>query len=223
MSYGYFGEVFDFISSFLSNRQLQVVLDGKSSQEYTVNAGVPQGYILGLTLFLSDKLICNIANYAYDTIFYSKCDQASDLWQQLELASELESHLRDTTDWGRNWLVDFNARKTRLILYDQSNNSVAIDAKMGGSVLKEKSSFKTLELSKLGWGSYIVSIAKTASTKIGAFIHFMKFLNPKLLFISINLAWNKKKQKNFMAPFLWMGFNCLKARATSRRQFTFYH
>ena len=32
-----------------------------------------------------------------------------------------------------------------------------------------------------------------------------------------------KKKKNFMAPFLWMGFNCLKARATSRRQFTFYH
>ena len=29
--------------------------------------------------------------------------------------------------------------------------------------------------------------------------------------------------KNFMAPFLWMGFNCLKATATSRRQFTFYH
>ena len=30
-------------------------------------------------------------------------------------------------------------------------------------------------------------------------------------------------KKNFMAPFLCMGFNCLKARATSRRQFTFYH
>ena len=29
-------------------------------------------------------------------------------------------------------------------------------------------------------------------------------------------------KKNFMAPFLWMGFNCLKARATSRRHFTFY-
>ena len=33
----------------------------------------------------------------------------------------------------------------------------------------------------------------------------------------------KKNKKNFMAPFLWMGFNCLKATATSRRQFTFYH
>ena len=42
----------------------------------------------------------------------SKCDQASDLWQQLELASELESDLRDMVDWGKKWLVDFNAGKT---------------------------------------------------------------------------------------------------------------
>ena len=30
-------------------------------------------------------------------------------------------------------------------------------------------------------------------------------------------------KKKLCGPFLWMGFNCLKARATSRRQFTFYH
>ena len=114
-SYGISGQIFGLISSFLSNRQLQVVLDGKSSQEYPVNAGVPQGSILGPTLFLlyindlPDDVISNIAIYADDTTLYSKCDQASDLWQQLELASELESDLRDTVDWGRNWFVDFNA------------------------------------------------------------------------------------------------------------------
>ena len=74
-------------------------MDGKSSQEYPVNARVPQGSILGLTLFLlyvnglPDDVICNIAIYAVDTALYSKCDQACDLWQQLELASELESDL----------------------------------------------------------------------------------------------------------------------------------
>ena len=40
------------ISSFLGNRRLQVALDGKSSQEYPVNAGARQGSILGPTLFL---------------------------------------------------------------------------------------------------------------------------------------------------------------------------
>ena len=73
-----------------------------------------------------------------------KCDQASDLWQQLELASELKSDLRDTVDWGKKWLVDFNAGKTQLVSFDQSNNTDAIDVKMGRSVLEEKSSFKML-------------------------------------------------------------------------------
>ena len=45
------GQIFSLISSFLSNRRLRVVLDGKSSQEYPVNAGVPRGSILGSTLF----------------------------------------------------------------------------------------------------------------------------------------------------------------------------
>ena len=62
----------------------------------------------------------------------------SNLWQQLELASELESDLRDSVDWGRKWLLDFNAKKAQLVLFDQSNNIGAIDVKMDGSFLEEK-------------------------------------------------------------------------------------
>ena len=126
------GQIFGLISSFLSNKQLSVFLDGKSSKEYPV---------------------------------------------------ELESDLRDTVDWGRKWLVDFNAGKTQLVSFDQSDNTGAIDVKMDGSVIEEKSSFKMLELtfsSKLDWGSYIISVAKTASKKIGALIRSMKFLSPEV-------------------------------------------
>ena len=72
--YGISGQLFGLNLSFLSNRWFRVVLDGKSSQEYPVNAGVPQGSILGPTFFLLyindlEDAICNIADYA-DTIIF---------------------------------------------------------------------------------------------------------------------------------------------------------
>ena len=79
-SYGILGQIFCLFSSFLSKRWLQLVLDGKSTHEYLVNAGVSQGSILGSILFLlcinglPDDFICNIAIYADDTTLYSKCD-----------------------------------------------------------------------------------------------------------------------------------------------------
>ena len=100
-----------------------------------------------------------------------------------ELTSELESNLLGIVDWGKKWLVDFNAEKTQLVLFDWSYNTGAIDVKMNGSVCEEKSSFKMLGLtfsSKLDWDSYIISIAKTASKKIGALICSMKFLSPEV-------------------------------------------
>ena len=121
-----------------------MVLDGKSSEEHSANAGVPQGSILGRTHFLlyindlPDDVTCDIAIYADDTTLYSKCDQTSDLWQRLELAPELESDLQDTVNWGRKWFVDFNAGKTQLVSFDQNNNTGVIDVKTNGYVLEEK-------------------------------------------------------------------------------------
>ena len=82
-----------------------------------------------------------------------------------------------------NYNSDFNAGKTQLVSFGRSNNTGAIDVKMNGSVVEEKSSFRILGLtfsSKLDWRFYIISIAKTASKKIGALIRSMKFLLPEV-------------------------------------------
>ena len=144
-----------------------MALDWRFSQEYLVNAGVPQGSILGSILSLlcinglPEDVTCDLAICANNTL-YSKCDQAQDLQQQLQLASELESDLRDTMDWGRKWLVDFSVGKTQLISFNRSINTGAINVKMDVSVLEEKSSLKMLGLtfySEWDWGSYVISIA----------------------------------------------------------------
>ena len=72
------------IESLLKNNQLKLVS------------------ILSPTLFVlyindvPEDVICDIAIYVDDTTLYTRYDQASDLWQQLELASELDFDLRDT-------------------------------------------------------------------------------------------------------------------------------
>ena len=99
------------------------------------------------------------------------------------MASELQSDLQDTVDWGRKKLVDFNAGKTQPVSFDRSNNSETIDVKMNGSVLEKKSSFNKLELTfsyKLNWGCHITCTAskKTPSKKTGTLIRSMVFLSP---------------------------------------------
>ena len=79
-SYGISCQIFGLVSSFLSNRRLRMVLDGNPSQEYQVNARVPQDFTLGPTFFLlyindlPDDVISNTAIYADDTTLYSNCD-----------------------------------------------------------------------------------------------------------------------------------------------------
>ena len=104
------------------------------------------------------------------------------------MASELEFDLQDTMDWDKKWLVDFNAGNIQLASFDQSDNTVAVDVKMDGSVFKEKSSFTMQRLtfcSKLSWGSYIISIVSFYEP---LFILWGFFLL-SLLCISINLPY----------------------------------
>ena len=81
-----------------------MVVDEKSSEEPPVNVEISKVSILASKFFLlcfidlPDDATCNIVICADDFTLYYKCDQGYDLWQQLELASELESDLQGIVD-----------------------------------------------------------------------------------------------------------------------------
>ena len=131
-SYGISGKLFSIIKSFLLGRQLNVILDGQKSNTYPISSGVPQGSILGPILFLTyindlpDKLICEISMYADDTSLYSCLGKKSSSTERKKLTERIKRDLSSISEWGRQWLVAFNSRKTKLLSvnrYRQTDNT----------------------------------------------------------------------------------------------------
>ena len=191
-AYGVSGPVFDILKSFLSSRRLRVVLDGQSSDFFDVNAGVPQGSVLGPTLFLifindlPDHLSCNTGVYADDTTIYRSLKAgASSFFDKLELAAFLEDDLKVVSQWGRDWLVTFNASKTKLLSVNRHREPTLPSILMDKKELSECESFRLLGLTftnDFSWKSYIQSIAKTAAMKVGALYRARNFLTQESIF-----------------------------------------
>ena len=147
-----------------------MVLDVKSSQEYPVNTGVPQRSVLSPIFLITFLIVLPVILLSMlmillctlNVIRHLICGSKYNWLLNLNLIYE-------TLDWGRKWLVDFTAGKMQLILFDLSNNTGALDVKMDGSVLEEKSSIKILGLtfsSKLNLGSYITLSLKWPPRKV---------------------------------------------------------
>ena len=194
-SYGVKGKIFNIIQSFLQNRSLKVVLDGQTSSTFSINAGVPQGSILGPILFLvyindlpdKDRLFSDIGIYADDTSIYKCCNVRPSPDDQHQLARELELDLAGFLNWGSDWRVSFNASKTKLLTVHHLRTADFPSVSMGLDLLPESSSFRLLGLTfsdDLTWGDYITSIAKSASMKVGSLFCARGFLsNEAILYI----------------------------------------
>ena len=165
---------------------MKVVLDGQSSNLYFINAGVPQGSVLGSTLFLvfindlPDDIRSSFVDiFADDSTVYSSSSPTLDL---SSVTDNLDTDLASVAKWGEKWLVTFNATKTKSVSFHHHRQSDFPHLSMNDVDLVESDSHDRLLGLKLTtylkWDSYITWIAKNASKMVGSFYRSREYLSP---------------------------------------------
>ena len=187
-SYGIEGQVYNLLSSFLRDRHIFVVLDGQKSTTRRVTAGVPQGSVLGPTLFLlyindlPDNVVSKLVMYADDTTLSKSIDKTNSSTQRQQLSDILNRDLQSVQEWGQRWMVTFNSSKTKALLHSRSRDkSQHPSLQMSGSNLSEQEAISLLGLtlsSDLSWRQYLQSIFRQASQRVGCLFRASRFLHP---------------------------------------------
>jgi hypothetical protein len=167
---GIVGQLQQWFKSYLNNRQQKVIIEGFSSDWGHVNAGVPQGSVLGPLLFLiyindiCDDLESEVRLFADDTTVYVFVDDVS------SAASTLNSDLIKMSKWAEQWLVRFNSKKTKTMLISLKKDVVVHPPLlMDGSIINDVNEHKHLGItlqSDLNWQAHINSICKKANKRI---------------------------------------------------------
>ena len=118
--YGITGNLLSWISDFLYQRTQHVNVNGNASPKVTVTSGVPQGSVLGPTLFvyyindLPDYATCDIKIFADDTKIYSTIEN-KDKYDNLQLC------INKLVKWTETWLLNFNSDKCKVLHIGKNN------------------------------------------------------------------------------------------------------
>ena len=138
---GVSGNILDWIRSFLTDRQQRVVVRGSSSPWSPVTSGVPQGSVLGPTLFIlyindmPSAVSSSVKIFADDTKIYRKVAEEGD-------RSRLQDDLDAVAAWSDSWQLPFNADKCTTLHIGSQNPET--DYSLGGVLLGKTSSEKDL-------------------------------------------------------------------------------
>ena len=164
------GSLLKWFSNYLSDRKQRVVLPKSSSSWGTINAGVPQGSILGPLLFLvyindiTQNIYSNIRLFADDTTLYIIVRDPN------MSAALLNQDMQTISTWAETWLVSFNPNKTESLLISRKiNRTQHPPVYMQNNVIAEVETHKHLGLTfdhNLTWHSHIEIIVDKAWKRI---------------------------------------------------------
>ena len=164
------GDLLEWISNYLNNRQQRVVIKSCKSDFKRTNAGVPQGSVLGPLLFLiyvndiSESLLSLTRLFADDSsLFYS----ATSIF---DIEGIINSDLQVLTNWAKQWLINFNPLKTEAILFTLKQFANFPKLIFNNTVIQFVNDHKHLglTLSNTGtWHKHIENILSSASKVIG--------------------------------------------------------
>lgn len=177
----------------MCGRSIRVVLDGYSSDQMAIDAGVPQGSVLSATLFLlhiNDLLVPGTFGYADDsTVAVRYFSSASADRNHIEscresMVSRLNVALQAVSDWGDANLVTFNATKTQACLFTAKRSPFQLAPTFRNVSVAMTDSLQLLGVelsSNLNFGQYIESKAKIAAKKLGVLSKVRRYFTPEQL------------------------------------------
>ena len=162
------GNLLKWFKDYLENRLQRVIVKGCVSWWSLIEAGVPQGSVLGPLLFLiyindlAEAVNCSIKMFADDTCLYVTVDDPE------EAADTLNNELQSVHDWACQWIVNFNAAKTKSMIISNKNRQhppIYFD----GAQIENVSSHKHLGVvlsDNLNWTDHIHAVLKDTSKMI---------------------------------------------------------
>ena len=115
--FGITGTLISLLEHYLTDRSQRLVLNGKTSPNQSISAGVPQGSILGFLLFLiyvndvKYNILSSITLIADDTALIKEIDNPVNDF------CELNNDLETLNAWSKQWLITFNAEKTNYLIF----------------------------------------------------------------------------------------------------------
>ena len=183
---GIAGQLRTWLSDYLSGQRLQVVVGGQHSATFPIRAGVPQGSILGPTLFLlyiNDAECCispdtRLAVYADDTTLYSMIQAITDINTSTE---SLQQSVQALEEWGKRWRITLEPTKAQCMSISTQRAQWPIpDLTFDGTILQHSDSIKLLGVTfdtHLSYRNHLRAVALRANQRIGFFRKASRVLN----------------------------------------------